>query len=74
MDLVLVNVEKKSVNWNDFENRNTITIKGIPIIMGEDGFVSKLAEKAEKFDIIESSLTDEQKEIIENMLIEQNQN
>lgn len=65
MDIVLINVENGSVDWDDVENRNKTTVLGIPIIMGVDGFVSKLVEKAEKFDKIMDLLTDEQKEILE---------
>jgi len=70
MELVLINVDKISDEdkIKAMETKEKISVTGnIDCMHFSDGAISKIYDKAEKFDNIEHILTEEQKEILENI-------
>lgn len=65
MDIVLVNV--KEYDMEKAFNNEVITVSGNVNAVGIDGFIEKAFMKAEIFDNIEHLLTDEQKEIMQDI-------
>ena len=65
MDIVLINV--KEYDMEKAFNQEVVTVSGNINAAGIDGFIDKAFMKAEIFDNIEHLLTDEQKEIMEDI-------
>ena len=67
MEIILTKVKKGDDFYEKVEKGEEVAISGIAIVMfAKDGSTEKELVKAQKFELIEDMLTDEQKEVLKD--------